>query len=443
MSFPRRILESLRDRPGIRRVFANTAWLSFDKVLRLVIGLLVSVWLARYLGPHTFGQYSYAIALVGLFSVLSTLGLDAVLVRELVKAPGAQGALLGTAFVIRLLGGTVGVTASIVCVLIARPDDTTTQLLVTLIAAGMVVQAIDVIDHWFQSQLLNRYVVFAKGVAFLMASAAKVLLILTGGSVITFAFVGFLELVLAAAGLIVAYGRAGQYLTAWRAKASYAGRLMKPALPLMFAGMAVSLYMRIDQIMLAEMLGDEAVGVYSAAVRLSEATYFIPGVMMASLLPVMISTRSSSRELFLARTQHVFDVMAMVGLGLALSMSMLSPDIVELTYGKEYAASASVLAIHAWATVFVFLGVASGSYLVAENMTAVAFYRTALGAIVNIGLNFLFIPHWGVVGAAYATLISYAVSVYAILFDRRARQGGMMLIRALLPFRLFRLGAWR
>lgn len=70
---------------GFRRYFANTSWLFAEKILRMVVGLFVGVWVARYLGPERFGLLSYAQSFVGLFSAFATLGLDEIVVRELVK----------------------------------------------------------------------------------------------------------------------------------------------------------------------------------------------------------------------------------------------------------------------------------------------------------------------------------------------------------------------
>ncbi len=411
-----------------------------DRILRMTVGLLVGVWLARYLGPHAFGQFSYALALVALFGALSTLGLDRILVRDLVGVSAARHELIGSALVLRLFGSAVAMSAAVLCVRVLRPDDVTTQQIVVVVAAGMFVQALDVLELWFQSRLESRYTVVAKGAAFLAATAAKIALILIGAPVIAFAWASLLEVLLAAGGLVVAYRISGESFARWRASASGALALLKPALPLVFSGIAVSVYMKIDQIMLGEMLGDKAVGAYSAAVHLCEATYFVAGVMVVSLFPVIVSSRATNEQLFLARMQRLFDLMVIVGIGLALPLSLFSSSIIQILYGDAYSAASGVLAIYAWAAIFVFLGVASSSYLLAENLTIVSLYRTTLGAVTNVVLNLLLIPRFGIAGAAYATLISYGVAAYGVFLHRRARVAGVMMLRALLPLRVFRPG---
>ena len=89
---------------GFRRYFANTAWLFAEKILRMVVGLFVGVWVARYLGPAKFGLLSYAQSFVALFGAIATLGLDGIVVRELVKDESKRDVLLGTSFVLKLIG---------------------------------------------------------------------------------------------------------------------------------------------------------------------------------------------------------------------------------------------------------------------------------------------------------------------------------------------------
>ncbi len=427
----------LRARPLFSKILSNIAWLSADRVLRLAIGLLVGVWLARYLGPETFGQYSFAFALVALFGVFSKLGLDGILVREVVRSPDTQQALLASAFVLRLAGGAAAAAAAVLCVSLVRPADATVQLLVVVVSAGLVFQALDVFDLWFQSQLRNRYAVLAKTSVFLLMAAVKVGLILHGADVRAFAAVAVLEILFGGIALAATYRLSGQTFERWRAAPGTMKRLLGPALPLILAGAAVSIYMKIDQVMIARMLGDRAVGLYSAATRLTEATYFVPGTLIASVLPAIVAIRASNEPLFRDRMQRLFDLMAAGAVALALPLSLFSVFIVRLLYGEPYSASAAVLAIHAWASVFVFLGIASSTYLLAENLTLISFYRTALGAIVNIGLNLVLIPRYGIQGAAWATLISALVATYAVLLDARTRFAGLMMLRALNPARAF------
>jgi O-antigen/teichoic acid export membrane protein len=191
--------------------------------------------------------------------------------------------------------------------------------------------------------------------------------------------------------------------------------LLRDSWPLILSGMVVAVYMKIDQVMIKEMLDSEAVGQYAAAVRLSEAWYFIPMVISSSLFPAIINAKKISEELYYERLQKLYDLMVWMAVAIALPMTFLSDWVVELLYGSEYSEAASVLMVHIWAGVFVFLGVASGKWFITEDLQKYSFYRTFFGSVANIVLNFILIPKLGINGAAIATLVSQIIAAY--LFD--------------------------
>jgi O-antigen/teichoic acid export membrane protein len=183
----------------------------------------------------------------------------------------------------------------------------------------------------------------------------------------------------------------------------------------MFAGIVISVYMKIDQVMLKEMLNTNAVGVYAAAVKLCEAWYFVPAVVTASLFPAILSTRQKSKPLYQDRLQKLYDLMVWGSVAVALPISLVADWLILILYGNEFKDAADVLRIYIWAGVFVALGVASSKWLVAENLETYSFYRAVLGAILNVGCNFWLIPIYGIKGAAYATLIAQGSASFASL----------------------------
>jgi len=171
-------------------------------------------------------------------------------------------------------------------------------------------------------------------------------------------------------------------------------------------------YMRIDQIMIKMMLNNQAVGQYAAAVKLSEAWYFIPIVITQSLFPAILSAKKHSEELYNTRLQQLYDIMVWMAICVALPTTLLSDWVITFLYGPDFSQAGIVLAVHIWAGVFVFLGVAGGNWLLAENMQMFGLIPTGLGAIINIVLNLIFIPRWGIPGSAIATLISHMIAAY-------------------------------
>jgi len=407
-------IAALLKHQGFRKYFANTSWLFAEKVLRLVVGLLVGVWVARYLGPERYGLLSYAGSFVGLFSVFATLGLDNIIIRDLVRDEGRRDILLGTAFRLKLAGGLVVLLFLAVAVTFTS-NDAYTNGIVFLTASATLFQSLNVIDFYFQSRVLSKYVVFANIISLFASSLIKVILILLNAPLTAFASMALFDSIILAGGFIFFYKNNRLSPASWKFEKETARRLLKDSWPLILSGMMVSLYMKIDQVMIKEMLGSESVGQYAAAVRISEAWYFIPVVISASLFPAILNAKSLSEVLYYERLQKLFDLMVWIAFAVALPMTFFSHRLITLLYGISYEGASHVLMIHIWAGVFVGLGVVSGKWYLSENLQRLAFWRTFAGTIINVLLNLILIPVFYIEGAAFATLASQAVA--ALFFD--------------------------
>lgn len=379
------------------------------------VGLFVGVWIARYLGPEQYGLLNYAMAFVALFGAFSTLGLQGIVVRDLVKEPEDTNSTLGTAFILQLAGAAVTVALIVVAIGWMRPDDDLTKLMVAILGAALIFRSSAVVKYWFESQVQSRYVVWVENGIFLFMAAIKIGLILSKASLIAFVWVVLVEAIIVAIGLFAIYIRRTKALYQWSASLSRAKNLLRDSWPLILSGIAVAIYMRIDQIMLGEMIGPEAVGVYSAALRISEVWNMVPMVIVASLFPTIIETKKNNQALYIKRIQQLFNLMVVISFSIALVITMSGDWLINFLFGQRYTEAASVLVIHIWTGLFVFLGVASGRWYILEGLQRLAFYRTALGAIVNIIMNIFLIPKYGVVGAAWATVMANASAAY--IFD--------------------------
>jgi len=179
------------------------------------------------------------------------------------------------------------------------------------------------------------------------------------------------------------------------------------------------------------------VGVYAAAVKLSEIWYFLPTALATSLLPALLRSRAQDAAAYAARQQQYYDVSAAAAYVLSIPIALAAPWIVRLAYGGAFAAAGPILAVHIWASIFVFLGVARGQWLVNEGLQKFYLAATLAGAVVNVLLNLVLIPRWGGLGAAWATVASYALAAWLASYLHAAvRPTAAMQTRALLiPFR--------
>lgn len=417
---PRFIRTKIEGRHILQKSISNVGWLFADNVVRMGVGLFVSVWVARYLGPAKFGIYNYAIAFVTLFSVFSTLGLDGIVVRDIVRDPSSANETLGSAFVLKLIGGVLTLAFTVGIVSTMRPDDELTHWLVGIIAAGTVFQAFDVIDFWFQSQIKSKYTVYAKNTAFLLASIGKIGLILMAAHLIVFAWIGFAEVAMGALGLVIVYKINGLYIGNFTVTFRRVKDLLMHSWPLIFSSTFVLVNMQIDKIMIREISGDREIGYYAAASRLSELWYFVPVVLGASVVPVLIREKYRGDFFYNSQLQKIYNLMTMIALPLALLVTIFSKNIIEIIYGPGYSDASLMLSIHIWTALFVFhVSIRSQSFIIEGLQNLIALYALFTMAS-NVVLNLLLIPDYGGAGSAYASLFSWMISVILLpLFSQR------------------------
>jgi len=427
----------LKEHPGFRKYFANTSWLMGERILRMGVSLFVGIYVARYLGPERYGLLSYANSFVGIFLAFATLGLDEIVVRELVKTPEQREIILGSSFLLKLVGTLIMWTAILTTVPFFE-NDLQTNLLITIISFGVVFQAFNVIDFNFQANVKSKYVVHAQFVQLIISSIVKIILIVNEAPLIWFASVYCLDAIVLAIGLVFVYFYNGENIFCWKWSFEKSKYLLHDSWPLILAGVVVSIYMKIDQVMIKEMLGAKEVGLYAAAVKLSEAWYFIPMAITSSLFPAIINAKHYQKEDYYQRLQILYDLMVWIALAIALPTAILSSWIVELLYGNEYLESSSVLIIHIWSGIFVFLGVASSKYLLAENYIKKTFYRTFVGALLNIIMNYYLIGIMGIEGAALSTFASHFFAAYFYdILDKDLRKMFILKTKSLFFYSLY------
>jgi O-antigen/teichoic acid export membrane protein len=425
---------------GFKKYFKNTSWLFGGQMLRMVLGLFVSVAVARYLGPKDFGLYNYVLSIVAIVAVVGNLGLQNLAKRELVVDPERRDAILGTCFVLSALAGLIFYAAMLTVVGLTS-DSSLLMGLFALLGSSLLFNPFKSIEIWFQSQVRSDLSVSASSITLLIFAGLKVAAIYFGADLLQFSYLFLFESLTLIALLLYYYRRHFGSVRTWQLDWASAGDFLKQSWPLILSGLAVTVYMRIDQVMLGAMLGEAAVGQYSVAVRISSIWYFIPTILAASLFPAIVNARKQGAAHYEQRLQNYFDLNAGLAYAICLPVSVAAPWIVAVLFGPDYAVAAPILAIHAWSSLFVFIGVARGQYLVAEKMYKFSMYCTITGAVVNLLLNYYLIPYYGGNGAAIATLISQAISAFLSSFiPKQTRFIGKRQIRSLLaPFKFLKL----
>lgn len=414
-----------------KKYFANTGWMFAEKIFRTLVAFFVGILVARYLGPDNFGLLNYAISFAGLFTSFANLGLDSIVIRELVKTPDKKDIILGTVFRLRLMGSFITILlVSITAFLIKEP--TFNLLLIVIIASATIFQSIGVVEQFFQSRVEAKFNVIAQSSSFFIAALLKVLIVFLNKPLIYFAVVQSIESLFLAIGYYFVYRKNNLTISTWKYDSTVAQSLLKDSWPLVLSGVVIAIYMKIDQVMIKNFMEIKEVGYYAAAVKLCEAWYFVPMAVSTSVFPAIVNAKQTSEKLYLNRLQKLYDFLAAIAIIIAIPVTFLSGFIIDILFGPKFQPAASVLTIYIWAGVATFLGVASSQYLIAENLTKLSFYRTLIGMIINVILNLYLIPVYGINGAAIATLISYSLATLSIGFTKKTSNQISMMFKSIL-----------
>jgi O-antigen/teichoic acid export membrane protein len=403
------------------------------------VGLVVIVWIARYLGPEQFGVLSYATAFVSLFSFLSGLGLDSLIVRELVNGRIDAASAMGTTFGLKAAGGLAVLLLSVSLAFITDRGQALTVTLIAVAAAGTLFQSTDVLDYYFQARAQTRYITIARGLAFQIVSVIKIALIILRAPLITFALAGLGETILGALLLWIVYRRNSPDPMSWRWDTKTALRLLSESWPLMFSALMVTLYMKIDQVMLKGLSSPEETGKYAAAVRVSEGWYFVPVAIATSSFPKMVDAGSISRATLDTVVRRLYGGMLTVCYLIVIPLCVLAGPLSSWLYGSKFAGMGGMLALNSWSGLFVGIGVVRYGYLIVSNQTRYYAATILTGAVLNIALNVIFMPRYGGMAAAAATLAAQAIACYlSCFFFGPLRAHGWLISRILPPW-----AAWR
>ncbi len=396
-----------------RAIGSNFAWLVADKILRLMIGLLVSAWVARYLGPEKYGVLAYALTFIAIFQAIALLGLDNLVVRDLAAHPSEGHKYLGTTIGLRCASATASyIMAVTVAAILNNTDD---QAFVLIYIVGMIIffQASDVIDLWFQSQLQSRRTVLAKWMSYLIVAAVKVFLIISSAGLIAFAVAAVIEAALTLVALSVAY-RMFRTKKKWEWSTAVAVELLKQSWPLLISGLSILFYMRISVIFLRESAGNSAVGIYTIGTTLSELWYFIPMAIASSLAPYISRKRTENGGSYKKVFCKIFSAMWIFSFAVVIFNVLTARYWINLLYGEQYKISAEIFILHTFTFVPVCLGVIQSIWLINEGRSKLALYQATSGAIVCLSLNLILTPTYGAHGAAVATVVSQFVQAFLV-----------------------------
>lgn len=403
------------------RVVSNAKWMIAEQGVQMLVSFIIGMITVRYLGPSNYGIINYCNAYTAFFTAIAGLGIEAIVVKELIARPDEQGEIIGSSILMRLLAGVFSM-ASIFLILFFVDARNVLLIKVGLLQSSVLVfKAFEIIDFWFQSKLQSKYASILKSISYVLVAAYKVFILVTGKSVEWFAFSTSLDFLIIAVLLSVSYFKHDG--VKWRFSKTISKVLLSQGYHYIISTLIITVYAQMDKVMIKHMIGEADTGLYSAALMICQYWSLIPIAIINSLRPVIMELKKDGNEEgYKRKFSQLYIILTWLGLGVSLVISLLSPLIMRIVYGEEYVPAAGSLAIAIWYTTFSVLGVARGNWLVCENKNQYAKWFVLFGAITNLVLNWILIPIMGINGAAIATLVTQLVVCYfgpAVFKDTR------------------------
>jgi O-antigen/teichoic acid export membrane protein len=425
--------------PGVRRYGSNTAWMFAEQILRMVAGFLVGVWVARYLGPEKFGLFSYALAFVAIFQGIAKLGLDGILVRDLVREPEKATVYLGTAFWLKLFGAVITLLFIGLAIQFTG-NDATTNLYILIIASGLIFQSFEVIDFYFQSKVLAKYVSICKMVQLALSSLIKIFLILIGADLIWFVMVSLIDMITLAITLNIAYKYNKNPSFYKYFDINLGKRLLKDSWPLILTSFFTLVILNFNRIIINSILTNIEVGLFTAAYNVLSVFLTFTVIITTSISPAITSAKKQNELIYKNRLERLISLLFILALMFSLILFLFSDYIIYLLYGKDYEKSSLVLKVLAWALPFIYMGNSSWLWYLNENKQKYSIYRLLSGVFVLIISGYLFTSKFGLVGISISTILTYIVSFFlGNVFSKETRELFVIQLRSIIFINIWRL----
>lgn len=405
-----------------KKFAANFGWMMGQQIYSLLISLVVGSLSARYLGPSNYGLLNYGASILAFFVIASRLGLESVLINEMLRTPEKQGSYLGTALIMRLTASIVSLFCIAAIVRVLEPENQMLHMVTILQSFAVILQTYEVFGYWFQTNLKMKYVSIATMIALTVVGIWRVTLLATEATVYFFALSNSVQHLVCGSVVVFLFLRKKDK----RLRLSLSGtdgiELLKKSHHFLISSLAVTLYMEIDKIMIGKFLDTKAVGIYAAATSVSILWECIPNALIQSARPLVIKQRETDRELYILRFQQLLLVITVLSVAVSIGIALLGKLVVLILYGESYLGAVLPLSVLIWATGFAMIGTARGIWIVAEGHNRYVKYYVFIGAAVNFIMNFVAIRLWGITGAAVTTLISQiVVALVAPLLFKQTR----------------------
>lgn len=413
------------------KVFTNMRWLVSGRILQMAIALVINMITARYLGVNNYGIINYVASYVSFFTPICTLGLESIIIKELVDKPDCQGNTLGTAMGMRIVSSIFSMVAILIFLFFV--DNGNTMILGVAFVQSMILifNTADLFEFWYQSRLESKISVTVRTIGYLITAVYKIAILFFQKSIYWFAFSNTLDMIIAFILLQIVYKKSGGQKLKY--DFIHGKKMLKISYNFIISGLMVAIYAQMDKIMLGQMLDTYTVGLYSVGIYICSLWNFIPESVIASLRPEIMKAKKSNEDLYQKKLKQMYALIIWISILYAVFVCLFSKYIILILYGKDFLGAKAPLMIAVWYCGFSLVGSARDVWIICEGHQKYSKWFALIGAVTNLVLNFLLIPKIGMIGAAIATLVTQIMTGFGVtLLFKNTRENNKYLIEAFL-----------
>lgn len=400
----------------------NTFWLVFQQFFGIALALIVGPLVARTLGPEGVGDMAYAENIVTMFFTISQLGMNNILVAELIAAPEKEGKTIGTALFLRIVSSLVFIGLSIATAFILKPNHRIIQMSTIIQSTMILMQLFDVFNYWFQSKLLSKYFTWISMFSLVIFNGYRIYHVVNHGSVLDFSYANTIRYAIILVLLAIVFFKMNPGIKLEYDKET-AKRILSRSRHFVAATIGSIIYVKVDGLMVGSMINSESLGYYSLAVTLCSIWELVPTSIIASAQPVILENRKIGEKEYLDTYQLSLLGIFLLSTFVTLMALLFGRWVILFLYGSAFEKTVPIFYIIVASTIFGLLDAARSTWIISEKYEKQAKYFVYLGAIVDIVLNYFLIQKWGAIGAALATLVTQLVVFFvAPLMFRETRR---------------------
>ena len=408
----KKVVQAAKTQLRDNRMLQNTAWIIGERIVQMLISLVITAITARYLTPNDYGIITYTTNFVAMFTSICALGLDGIVVKDIVDDRTREGEIIGTAVVMRFAASLVSMAAIIGLLYLLNPQDSLLLFAGALQSVQLIFRSAEIIEFWYQSRLESKYASIIKIIGYLVMSAYKVWLLATQKTVIWFAMSSTIDIAVIAVLYLILFQKHSTHRMSFSMQTVKS--LWERGKHFLISSLIVVLYTKMDTIMIQKMLPDglTQVAYYSVAITVCNMWIFIPQAVTSSARPLIMQLKNKDEALYLKRLKQLYAALFSMGIVFGILFSCCSKLIIRILYSEKYMPAQMSLIIAIWYTGLAVLGTARGIWLICEGKNKYAKNLLIWGVVVNLLLNAVLIPRIGIEGAAIATFVTQFVTCF-------------------------------